>query len=320
LNNTYTLEIDSVGKNFSKSQALTLTNVLQETYTRLLVKSFTGAEFNAILIKLGLKPAKSYGIQARVTSSFYSDVSKLVSNAITMTVTPYSAKPIPKIQPPASLFIVGDATAGGWSNPVPVPSQQFSQIDENTFGTIIQLKAGKNYLLLPENGSWDHKFAVADNSIPAAKSGGDLIVDAGKDFPAPATDGSYKIMVNFLTGKYAVTEVPTGTIPDSLYIVGDATPGGWTNPVPIPSQKFTKTNDYTFELTLPLTAGKEYLLLPKNGDWSHKYSVDDNTSSSLKSGGTFTADAPKNLPGPETSGTYKIVVSFLTNTFKLTKL
>ena len=174
-------------------------------------------------------------------------------------------------------------------------------------------------MLLPENGVWD-KYAIADNTIPTAKTGGDLMVNAGKDIPSPTTTGLYKIMVDFLTGKYAVTEVPAGTIPDSLYIIGDATAGGWANPVPLPSQKFTKINAYIFEITLPLIGGKEYLILPKNGDWGHKYSVDDNTIASLKQGGTFKYDALKNFPGPEQSGSYKITVNFLTETYTVTKL
>ena len=61
----------------------------------------------------------------------------------------------------------------------------------------------------------------------------------------------------------------------NLYMVGDATAGGWMAGngvgVPVPSQQFTRTVTGIFELTLSLTADKSFLLLPVNGDWGHKF-------------------------------------------------
>jgi hypothetical protein len=69
---------------------------------------------------------------------------------------------------PASgrLFIVGDGTAGGWTNPVPVPTQELSRIDETTWGGIFQLTGGKSYLLLPTNNNvWDIKYGGTGTTI-----------------------------------------------------------------------------------------------------------------------------------------------------------
>jgi hypothetical protein len=308
----YTLEIDSTGKNFAKAQTISLTDILEKTYTV--------AEFNQLLLKIGLKHSVQGSIDVRVSSALYVASSKVMSNVVTLKVTPYNVKPKPVIPPPAKLFIIGDATPGGWPNPVPA-SQELTQIDENTFGTIIQLTGGKEYLLLPVNGDWAHKYSLASKTDPAQKAGGKFLYDAPDNFPGPTTDGTYKIIVSFLTGEYTVTPVAPGSLPTNLFIVGDATPGGWNNPVPVPSQQLTKKNDYTFELTLALTGGKNYLFLPRNdNDWSHKYAVDDNTIPEAKLGGTFKYDAAKDFPSPAESGNYKIVVSFLNNSYKLTKL
>jgi hypothetical protein len=111
----------------------------------------------------------------------------------------------------------------------------------------------------------------------------------------------------------------TQTLPDSLVITGDATAAGWANPVPKATQQFTRLNSAEFSLTLSLNAGGQYLLLPvNNGNWDHKFSVDDNTVAGLWKGGSFGYDLSSNFPGPADAGTYKIMVSFLDYTFKVT--
>jgi hypothetical protein len=226
----------------------------------------------------------------------------------TYTVTPFSTTI------PDNLYIVGDATPGGWANPVPTPSQQFTRIDAVSFGLVINLTAGNSYLFLPLNGDWGHKYGGT------SATGGTLLADGavpGSNTPAPATSGLYQIIVNFQTGTYTVTPYAGSLpVPSNLYIVGDATAGGWANPVPTPSQQFTRVNLTEFELTLPLTTGGSYLFLPVNGDWSHKYGGTSAT------GGTILVDGAvpgSNTPGPAASGTFKIVVNFLSNTYSVTR-
>ena len=319
LNVTHTLEIDSAGRNFAKPEVFSSNNVLQESQTGTFVRSFTGEEFNRVLIKLGLKPGNTYKINVRVASSLYVESTKLMSNVITMDVTPYSTEPMPLYPVPENLFIVGGATDGGWNNPVPEPAQQFSKLDKNTFGIVVRLKANEKYLFLPENGSWAHKYAVADNSTAAAKTEASFTVDNGQDIPAPDVTGLYKIVVNFLTGLYTVTPFDASIVPAELYVVGDATDGGWNNPVPVPSQKFTKTSPATFELTLHLNSGGHYLLLPTNGSWDHKYAVANKNDAAFKTGGLLKTDSGEDIPAPDESGNYKIEVNFMNMSYKVTK-
>ncbi len=322
----YVLQIDSAAGNFTKPVNVTMGNKL--------TKSYTVADFNQLAMSLGLAPETAGQLHARVKSdvvvanSSASTIPTVFSDVLTLTVTPYSVKPKPKFPVPDSLYIVGSATPGGdahgWDNPVPIPSQRFTKIDDNTFGIIINLWGGKEYLFLPKNGDWSHKYNVPDNSDPSLKDGGSFFPDAGNpNIPGPAADGLYKIIVDFVAGTYTVTPVDPASIPDNLYLVGSATPGGdahgWDNPVPVPSQQFTKTDAYTFEITIPLIGGKEYLFLPVNGDWSHKYAVKDKTIPSEKMGGTFVKDASDNFPGPDASGNYKIVASFLNNQYTVTQ-
>ncbi len=256
-----------------------------------------------VLLKDGDVPGSN--TPAPATTGVYQIVVNFQTNTYTLTAVPV----------PDNLYIVGDATAGGWANPVPTPTQQFTQIDAVSFGLITYLTSSKGYLFLPSNGDWGHKFGGSTDGT--ASGGGALLADGavpGSNTPAPSTSGLYKIIVNFATNSYTVTPY-SGTLPTNLYIVGDATAGGWANPVPTPSQQFTQTSNAEFKLTLPLTGGKAYLFLPLNGDWGHKFGgTTDGTSTpaSLLADGAVPGS---NTPAPATSGTYTISVNFITNTF-----
>lgn len=306
----YVVEIDTTGKNFSNPFTRIVTGVLST--------SFIAKELNSNLLSRGYAFNVPVDMDIRVTSSYANNNERISSNVIKVKITPYKIPP--KIALPTSLklFIVGDATQGGWNNPVPVPSQELARLDETTWGGVFQLNGGKQYLLLPVNGDWSNKFSVANNGIAGLSSGGDFGFNLNDNFPGPATSGYYTIIVDFQQGKFTVTPF-TGNLPTNLFIVGDATPGGWNNPVPVPSQQLTRLNSSIFEVTLSLNGGKQYLLLPVNGDWSNKYAVANNSLAGLSAGGVFGYNLNDNFPGPAVSGTYKISVNFITSRFTVTQ-
>lgn len=306
----YTIEIDSTGKNFANEATKVVIGAQSTT--------FTAKDLNNILLSKGYAFNVPVDMDVRVTSSYANNNERLSSNVIKIRMTPYKIPPKVPLPTSGRLFLVGDATQGGWNNPVPVPSQEFEKINETTWGGIFKLNGGKQYLILPVNGDWSNKYAVANNTVAGLSAGGDFGFNLNDNFPGPATSGLYKIIVDFQNGKFTVTPY-AGVLPDSLYIVGDATAGGWNNPVPVPSQQLTRLNSSQFQITLPLTGGKQYLLLPVNGDWSHKFAVANNSVTNLWAGGAFGYDLNDNFPGPPTSGTYKITVDFLTNTFTVTQ-
>jgi len=294
----YALQVDTVGGNFANPQVI-------KTGTNL-TTSFTVNDLNSLAIAAGVIGGSTKTLEFRVVSYLGTTyATKMVnSNVAKINVTTFT--PVPP-----ALYIVGGATDGGWSNPVPLPSQQFSRIDAVSYGIVVNLKAGDSYLFLPRNGDWGHKYGGT------SATGGALLSDnavPGSNTPSPATTGLYSIVVNFQTGTYIVTPF-TNTIPANLFIVGDATDGGWANPVPTPSQQFTRIDGASFGAVVNMTAGKSYLFLPVNGDWSHKFGGASATGGALLADGSVPGS---NTPAPSTSGYYQIIVNFQTNTYTVT--
>jgi hypothetical protein len=304
----YVIQIDSAGRNFAKAVSKTVTGALNT--------SFLNKEINSILLGFGFAFNTPYNLDVRLVSSYGNNNEQYKSNTVTIKATAYVTPP--KVAPPASghLYLVGDATQSGWSNPVDVPTQEFAKLDSVTYGGVFKINGGNQYLVLPVNGSWDHKYSVADAGVTGLSAGGDFGYDLSSNFPAPANSGYYTMIFSFQTGKFTVTPF-TGVLPDNLFIVGDATNGGWNNPVPVPGQQLNRLNSSVFELTLPLYGGKQYLLLPVNGSWDHKYAVADNSIAGLAAGGDFGYDLGQNFPAPAADGNYKISVNFVTGKFSV---
>jgi hypothetical protein len=312
----YILQIDSSGRQFGKAVSFILSGVQADT--------LSAKQINTIALGFGAYYNVAFKLDIRLISSYTNNDQQLFSNTITLTYTPYVIPP--KVKPPSTkqLFLVGSASAGAWSNPVPVPTQQFEMVDSVDYAGVFNLSAGGQYLLLPQNGDWTNKYAVTSSSVPATGgpfgyNGGDNTYNS--NFTGPATAGLYEIWVNFQNGTFTVTPYGEPLLPDSLFLVGGASPGGWNNPVPEPSQVFTRINSTQFQLTVPLSAVGQYLLLPVNGDWTNKFAVANGNVPA--SGGSFGYNGGNgtyntNFNGPTNAGTYTITADFLTYTYTVT--
>jgi starch-binding outer membrane protein SusE/F len=312
-NQKFLLQVDSTGRNFSKAVTKEIMGGLSYTYI--------AKELNTIMLNWGFEYNKAYDLDFRVISSYGNNNERLVTNVVKVNAKTYKVPPRVALPTTGKLFIVGDATDGGWANPVPTPTQELTKIDETTYGGIFKMTGGKQYLILPLNGNWDNKFSVADNGVAGLSGGGDFGFNLKDNFPGPAATGLYKIILDFQSGKFTVTPfTQQHGVPDSLYIVGDATPGGWNNPVPIPSQRFTRINSTRWELpSIALTAGKNYLFLPENGSWAKKFGAFDNSAPGIKGGGLFKPEG-QDMPAPDVSGNYKISFDLINNIYVVTKL
>ena len=204
---TYTLELDTMGANFSSSKK-NATVIAKD-----LNKTFTVAELNGILgntMLLQLDPRRSYNMQMRVVASIGSAV-KLPSNAINFTTRPFA--PPPKVPTPTNetLWITGDAVSGpgynSWSNPIPAPYDQtfkFTKVSTTLYQLTLNMPGGGGYKLIQENGVWGSQYHM----VTGTWDGGDFEKkDSDPQFPGPPSAGQYKITVNFQTGKYTVVKL-----------------------------------------------------------------------------------------------------------------
>jgi hypothetical protein len=303
-NTKYVIQFDSSGRGFSKAISFTVTGSL--------IDSFTAQQLNNVLLGFNFNYNVAYNVDLRVISSYVNNNDLDTSNILTISMTPYVTPPV--IAPPTSgtLFLVGDATQGGWSNPVPVPTQQFEQLDSVTYGGVFNLIGGNSYVFLPVNGSWSQKYAVISSSVPTSGTSFQYYTSGGSNIPAPAASGWYTITVDFQHGIYTVVPY-TSTFPTNLYIVGSATADGWNNSNPPVNPVFTQLDAARFQVMIPLIGGGQYLLLPVAGSWTNKYAVANANVPS--SGGSFGYNLSTNFNAPATSGTYTITANFYDLTF-----
>jgi len=199
---TYYLEVDTAGANFTNPNKLTvsISNDLNLTFTVGALNSYLS---NTLLLKTGM----SHNIEFRIKSSLQNNTAVFYSNVLTMTATPFM--PPPTVTPPAdsTLWLVGNAAAGGWNNPLLSPydvTQKFTR-DPNiyTLYTLtVDFLGGGGYKLVQKMGVWGSQYHALDGSI---LSGGSFeMKDSDPQFPGPETAGTYKVTVDFQLGKYYV--------------------------------------------------------------------------------------------------------------------
>lgn len=211
-NVSYKLEIDTTGANFTNPSRKVL------SFSKDLSISITTTELNDYLLnQLQLKAGVVHNIEMRVTAALTNNAIPLASNVVKFTATPFAIPP--KVTPPGTpvgnpatdwvngqLFIVGDATTGGWNNPVPEPAQKLTKVSSTFYTITLPLVADKSYLLLPVNGSWNAKFGGtgANNSNDPLSFD---FKDNGGDIKAPSASGNYRVEVDFQRGKVTVTKL-----------------------------------------------------------------------------------------------------------------
>ena len=220
-----------------------------------------------------------------------------------------------------SLYIVGSATLGGWSNPIPSAdsvAQSFTLINANEFLIKAHLSSGGEYKFIPTNGAWTTSYGIAIADDPTKVYGGGLVA-SGQNILAPVLSGTYSIDVNLQTNTFTVTLIS----PDTLFVVGSATVGGWNNPIPLAdsaAQQFVQVSPTQYTLTLPLIGGNEYKFLAQdNGNWTINWGIGIADDSTMINGGKLIyGTKSQNILAPKQSGVYKIDIDFEANTFNVT--
>ena len=296
-NMKFVIQIDSAAGNFSNAASRTVLGSLSTT--------FTAKELNTILLSYGYAFGVAKNMNVRVISSYANNNEQLISNTVAVQMTPYKVPP--KVVPPSSghLFLVGNASAGGWNNPVPAPAQEFKMLDSLTYQGTFYMNGGAQYVFLPVNGDWGHKFNVADATVPGLANGGDFGADLGNaNIPGPAATGTYTIFVDFQHGTFSVTKVKQYGL---LYVPGDYQ--NW-DPATAPTLG-SPANDGKFD---------GYINIPAGGSYKFKFTTTPDWSNALGDGGSGTlipgGGGDISVGGP---GYYHITANTTDNTWSATK-
>ncbi len=200
---SYLIEIDTAGSNFTNPSRQSIT-VSKDLGLTILQRDFN----NYLLNQLQLDTGSTHNIEIRVTSSMPGNLIPVTSNVVSLKAKPYAIPPV--VNPPASgtLYITGDATPDGWmvgGDPNSVANQQLTQVTSTLYEITLNLIGGKQFLLVPVAGDWTNKYACKKTSDQPL-TGGDFGYNWSDNFPGPASDGTYKVSVDFQRGKYTITK------------------------------------------------------------------------------------------------------------------
>ena len=264
---TYTIQIDKKGGTFVAP--------ITVSTDQKLTKSFTTAELNAILLKLGLVPATTGGIDIRVMSNVGDNTSAttFLSSTTSLTATPY----LDKIDFSSPWGLVGDATPNGWNGPdVPM----YKTAKSNEFVAYATLKAGK--IKFRKDNDWAINYGDNGADGTTEINGSDIVI---------AKAGSYKIVFNLSSLTYSAEEYTWG-------LVGDASPNGWNGPDI--SLAYDPSTD-TWKTTAFLKTGAIKLRL--NNAWAVEYGGTNGTL--VKAGANINV----------TEGNYNITINLSKGTY-----
>lgn len=202
----------------SETEAFTNPQVLISTAQSQTYAAFTTLEMNNAAKKIGLVPDVPQKMYFRVASYLGTNSDLLqISNVTELMITPYLARPIYNF---TDLYLVGDATPGGWDNLATngnlIPLLKSSEASKYEFTGYF--KAG-GFKMIKEKGSWDAQFGLGAVA-------GQLSTDGGSGDIKVLTAGYYKLSVNTADLNYTFVSIPAPTVTyEKVSMIGTSTDG-----------------------------------------------------------------------------------------------
>lgn len=244
---TYTVMIDVNGGDFSAAQLVPVGSSTE--------KIFTTAELNNKLLSLGLVPNVETSVNLKV-SAVLSSYQEIVSDAVSLTVTPYSSL----LDLSTNLGVVGSATPGGWGNP-DIPDLPFyTTSTPDVYVAYVTLRDGE--IKFRKDNLWTENYG---------DTGSDGVLEANGDNIA-VTAGTYKITVNMGDLSWSIEEYSWG-------LVGSATTNGWDGP-----DMMMQYNSYQDNWKAVVTLADGEMKFRFNNDWGLNYG-DTGADGSLEANG-----------------------------------
>ncbi|MEJ5103840.1 SusF/SusE family outer membrane protein [Chryseobacterium sp. MYb328] len=243
------IEIGLKGSNFKDAKSL---DVVTSPY------SMTNKQLNTLLLSLGATPNEANQVEVRLrtvvgTASFY-------SNVITLAVTPYILGPIYNY---TDLYLIGDATAGGWDNSGTnaklYPLQKAATAGVYSYTGYFAV-GGVKFIQTP--GSWDNQYGLGT-------SAGSLLAGGGSSNISIATAGYYKLTVDVNALKYTLTSISDPTTSYTVISMIGSASAGWDTDVDM--EKSTFDPHVWVKKKIALSSGE--FKFRANHDWGTNWGV-----------------------------------------------
>ena len=230
---SYTLDIDHAEGDWTECYTESLGK-------RIYSRDITVEELNNIVTGLGAEHGTSGEYKGRIRASVTDYPEMEQYSEFSFTATSYNPAP-------AVLYITGDATEGGWDA---AKATQMTRTAGGIFTFEGIMEAGDEFRFISASGNeWPAyiKTAGSQNGITYAESA----PASTDDINFSVTEkSSYRITVNLLEMTVTIEDIMTTT----LYLIGDATPGGWSLDK---ASEMTMTGKGVFTWTGTLTTAAE---------------------------------------------------------------
>lgn len=227
---SYVLQIDKEGNNFA-------TPLEYEMGTNNFSFSINAVTLNFIMLNtFGITPGTSQKFEARITATVAKSTAAPQVAVATFVITPYL--PVSK-----ELYMVGSATSAGWDVTKAIALTP-STASPGKFVFQGILSPGSFKLPVNRDACWCQDFytkSASDDAMMVHNIGG-----SGDDLQWQITQGGqYKITADLLKLTISI-EAISGPSFTQIWMVGDASPSGWTVDSP---QAFTQSQDNPFVFT-----------------------------------------------------------------------
>lgn len=229
----------------------------------------THSKANDVVIKLGATPnvAAEYDVKVTATTETTGVITK-VSAPVTIKITPYESN--------VPLFLIGDATAGGWDNSTG-NNNMFPLLANKTAPTKYtftgRFSAG-GFKIIKVKGSWDAQYGKGS-------ADGQLSTDGGSGNISVPSAGYYKLSIDVAQLTYTLEPVSTPTVTyTTVGIIGDSTPNGWDGSTAMTKSAFDP-NMWVVDATL--TNGE--MKFRANNSWDVNWGSGDENFGTATSGG-----------------------------------
>jgi hypothetical protein len=290
---TYTLQVDSAGRNFSK--AFTIATVSSvDTFSIALGDLNNDLYNNLVLSKTDSTVQVSLEVRVIATLGIYNKDS-VISSSVPFTVTTWKRIPKTPVVPPfAYIYIAGDFQ--GWN--IGAPSSIASVTSDHIYEGYVYAPAGGGYKFYTEVGNWS-STSYGDGNNGTGTSGPLIVYNAaGYNFNFQNTNpGYYEIYANLITMTWSET-------PTTWSIIGDATPGGWNTDTPMTYNTTTQV----WTVTANMVKAGSYKFRA-NDAWVIDFGIDSNGNLAYSDNPLFGGNNPNinNITVPS-DGNYTITL------------